>query len=157
MAETGAKGREPSIPVKFAIGLILVGAGYLVVVLGSQFADSQFRVALIWVALLYLLHSVGELCLSPVGLSMITKLSMAKVVGLMMGTWFLGISMAQYVGGIITQFASVETVGGAVTNPKVALETYVGVFQTIGSTAVIFGVLLLLVSPLIKRIMHGVQ
>lgn len=153
----GAKGREPSIPVKFAIGLILVGAGYLVVVLGSQFADSQFRVALIWVALLYLLHSVGELCLSPVGLSMITKLSMAKVVGLMMGTWFLGISMAQYVGGIITQFASVETVGGAVTNPKVALETYVGVFQTIGSTAVIFGVLLLLVSPLIKRIMHGVQ
>lgn len=153
----GAKGREPSIPVKFAIGLILVGAGYLVVVLGSQFADSQFKVALVWVALLYLLHSIGELCLSPVGLSMITKLSMSKVVGLMMGTWFLGISMAQFVGGIITQFASVETVGGAVTNPRVALETYVDVFQNIGSAAVVSGVVLLLAAPLLKRIMHGVQ
>jgi POT family proton-dependent oligopeptide transporter len=147
---------EPSIPVKFAIALVLVGLGFLVVVLGANFADSQFRVGIIWLALLYLLHSIGELCLSPIGLSMITKLSIARIVGLMMGVWFLGTSMANYVGGIITQFARVETVGGEVTNPQLALQTYIDTFWTIGIAAIVIGVLLFLVSPLLKRWMHGV-
>lgn len=148
---------EPSIPVKFAIALLLVGIGFLVVVLGADFADSQYRVGLVWLALLYLLHSVGELCLSPVGLSMITKLSIARVVGLMMGVWFLSLSMANYVGGMITQFASVETVGNEVTNPKLALDTYVGVFQTIGLWAIGIGLFLFAISPFLKRWMHGVE
>jgi proton-dependent oligopeptide transporter, POT family len=114
-------------------------------------------VALIWLVLAYLLHSIGELCLSPVGLSMVTKLSMPSVVGMMMGTWFLSISMAQYVGGAITQSAAVETVGGEVTNPKLALETYVDVFQRIGWWSVGIGVLLFVGSPLMKRMMHGVK
>ena len=100
---------------------------------------------------------MAELCISPVGLSMITKLSMARIVAMMMGVWFLSIAVAQYVAGIVAQFASVETVGGQVTNLKVSLETYVGVFTVIGWTAVGIGVLLLLISPLLKRWMHGVQ
>lgn len=153
----GNRGVEPSIPVKFALGLILVGLGFIVVVFGAQFADENYRVGIIWLVLLYLLHSFGELCLSPVGLSMITKLSIARVVGLMMGVWFLAMSVANYVGGMITQFASVDTVGGEVTNPALALQTYVSVFQTIGLWAVVIGIGLFAASPLIKKWMHGVQ
>ena len=88
---------------------------------------------------------------------MITKLSIARVVGLMMGLWFLSISCAQYVAGIVAQFASVETVGGQVTNLKVSLDTYTAVFQTIGIASIAIGVVLLILSPLIKKWMHGVQ
>ncbi len=151
------KRMEPSIPVKFAVGLTLVGAGFLVLVFGAQFAGGDYKVPLIWLALAYLIHSIGELCLSPVGLSMITKLSIARVVGLMMGVWFLSSAMAQYVGGIVAQFASVETVGGEVTNPALSLSTYMGVFQTIGLWAIGIGVFLFLLSPLLKKWMHGVN
>jgi len=153
----GRRGAEPSIPVKFSIGLVLVGIGFLVLPLGAMFVDSQYRVALVWMALLYLLHSVGELCLSPVGLSMITKLSIARVVGMMMGIWFLSISMANYAGGLITQLTSVSTVGGEVTNPKLALDTYLHTFTIIGIAAVVIGVALFLASPVLKKWMHGVQ
>ena len=153
----GRKRLEPSIPVKFALALVGAGAGFLVLVFGTQFAGDNFKVALIWVAATYLIHSIAELCISPVGLSMITKLSIARVVGLMMGTWFLSIAVAQYVAGIVAQFASVETVGGQVTNLKVSLDTYTGVFQTIGLISVGIGIVLLILSPLIKKWMHGVQ
>lgn len=148
---------EPSIPVKFAIGLLLVGIGFLALGFGSNFANSDFRVPLFWLALAYFIHSMGELCLSPVGLSMITKLSMPKVVGLMMGVWFLSSAMAQYVGGVVAQFAAVETVGGEVTDPQLSLKTYVGVFQTIGLWGCIIGVGLMVGSPFLKKMMHGVR
>ncbi|MCA3256307.1 MAG: MFS transporter, partial [Alphaproteobacteria bacterium] len=152
------KGLEPSTPIKFSIGLVLVGVGFLALVFGTQFAGADYRVPLIWLALAYLLHSIAELCLSPVGLSMITKLSIARVVGLMMGVWFLSSSMAQYVGGIVAQVASVETVGGEVTNPKLALDTYAGVFTTIGWASIIAGgVLAFLSAVFLKRWMHGVR
>src|SRR5690606_4581537 len=120
-------------------------------------AGDGFKVGLLWLAGLYLIHSMAELCISPVGLSMITKLSIARIVGLMMGTWFLSISVAQYVAGIVAQFASVETVGGQVTNFKVSLDTYVAVFWNIGLIAAGIGLGLLLLSPFIKKWMHGVQ
>ncbi len=88
---------------------------------------------------------------------MITKLSMPKVVGLMMGVWFLSSAMAQYVGGIVAQFAAVETVGGEVTDPEQSLAVYVGVFQTIGIWGCAIGVGLLVVSPLLKKMMHGIK
>jgi len=71
--------------------------------------------------------------------------------------WFLSISVAQYVAGMVAQVASVETVGGQVTNLKLSLDTYVGVFWTIGIAAAGIGATLLIVAPLIKRWMHGVQ
>jgi POT family proton-dependent oligopeptide transporter len=152
-----AAGKEPSIPVKFGLALIGVGAGFLFLVWGGQFAGPDFKVAVWWLAGLYLIHSVAELCISPVGLSMITKLSIARIVGLMMGVWFLSISVAQYVAGVVAQVASVETVGGQVTNLKVSLDTYNQVFWTIGLVAAGIGGVLLLISPLIRKWMHGVQ
>ncbi|WP_421836437.1 peptide MFS transporter [Novosphingobium sp.] len=151
------RGMEPGIPVKFGLALVGVGAGFLFLVWGAQFAGPDFKVALWWLAGLYLIHSMAELCISPVGLSMVTKLSIARIVGLMMGTWFLSIAVAQYVAGVVAQFASVETVGGEVTNLKVSLETYVGVFQTIGEVSAVIGLVLLVLSVPLKRLMHGVK
>lgn len=151
------RGLEPSVPLKFAIGLMLVGLGFLALVFGSQFHDSQYLVPLFWLAFAYFLHSMGELCLSPVGLSMITKLSIPKLVGMMMGVWFLSSAMAQYVGGIVAQFASSETVGGEVLNAQVSLATYLGVFQTIGIAGIISGGVLLVLWPILKKGMHGAK
>ena len=151
------QGIEPTIPIKFSIALMAVGGGFLFLVWGSQFAGPDFKVGLWWLAGLYLIHSIAELCISPVGLSMITKLSIARVVGLMMGVWFLSIAVAQYVAGIVAQFASVETVGGQVTNLKVSLDTYVGVFTTIAEVSIALGVLLLALSFPLKKWMHGVK
>ena len=151
------RGLEPSIPVKFAIALVGVGAGFLFLVWGSTFASSNFQVGLWWLAGLYLIHSLAELCISPVGLSMITKLSIARIVGLMMGVWFLSISVAQYFAGIVAQFASVETVGGQVTNLKVSLDTYTATFTTIAWIAIGAGVVLFLLSWPLQKWMHGVK
>lgn len=151
------RGREPGIPVKFGIALIGVGAGFLFLVWGTQFAGDDFKVGIWWLAGLYFIHSFAELCISPVGLSMITKLSIARIVGMMMGVWFLSISCAQYVAGVVAQVASVETVGGQVTNLKVSLDTYAGVFTTIGEISVGIGVALLLLSGVIRKWMHGVN
>ncbi|KQS03306.1 amino acid transporter [Sphingomonas sp. Leaf357] len=148
---------EPSIPIKFAIALMAVGAGFLFLVWGSTFAGTDFKVGLWWLAGLYVIHSIAELCISPVGLSMITKLSIARVVGLMMGVWFLSISVAQYFAGIVAQFASVDTVGGQVTNLKVSLDTYTGTFTTIAWIAITAGLLLLLLSWPLKKWMHGIN
>jgi POT family proton-dependent oligopeptide transporter len=151
------RGLEPSIPVKFASALILVGAGFLLLVFGMKTAGADYKVAMLWVAALYLLHTMGELAISPVGLSMITKLSMPRIVGLMMGVWFLSISIGLSLAGVVAQYASVETVGGQVANPKVSLETFGHVYSAIGAVSVGIGLLLLLLSPLIKKWMHGVQ
>jgi proton-dependent oligopeptide transporter, POT family len=148
---------EPTIPVKFGAALMGVGAGFLFLVWGSQFAGPDFKVGLWWLAGLYFIHSAAELCISPVGLSMITKLSIARIVGLMMGVWFLSIAVAQYVAGLVAQVASVETVGGQVTNLKVSLDTYVGVFTTIGWISVGIGAVLLVLALPLRRLMHGVE
>ena len=148
---------EPSIPIKFAMALVGVGAGFLFLVWGSTFAGPDFKVGLWWLAGLYVIHSVAELMISPVGLSMITKLSIARIVGLMMGVWFLSISVAQYFAGVVAQFASVETVGGQVTNLKVSLETYIHTFTTIAWVAIGAGVVLFLLSWPLQKWMHGVK
>ena len=153
----GRRGIEPSIPIKFAVALAGVGLGFLALVWGTAYAGPDFKVSVWWLALLYLIHSMAELCISPVGLSMITKLSIARVVGLMMGLWFLSISCAQYVAGVVAQVASVETVGGQVTNLRLSLETYAGVFQAIGFVSIGIGAVLFVLSPLIRKWMHGVQ
>jgi POT family proton-dependent oligopeptide transporter len=152
----GKRGLEPSVPFKFAIGLFLVGFGFLVLVFGSRFHDAAFKVGLFWLALAYFIHSIGELCLSPVGLSAITKLSVPRLAGVMMGVWFLSSSVAQYVGGIIAQFAASDTVGGKVLNPEVSLNTYLGVFQGIGIAGLIAGGLMLLLWIPLKRGMKGI-
>jgi proton-dependent oligopeptide transporter, POT family len=151
------KGWEPSIQVKFGIALLLVGLGFVVLAWSRGTAGADFRVALWWLVLTYFLHSIAELCISPVGLSMITKLSIARVVGMMMGVWFLSISIGEYLAGAAAQSASVQTVGGQVTNPQVALETYAHTFMVGGEMTMAAGVILLAISPWLKKLMHGVD
>jgi POT family proton-dependent oligopeptide transporter len=148
---------EPSIPIKFGLALIGVGVGFVLLAWSGHFADAGFKVSLWWLVLTYFLHSIAELCISPVGLSMITKLSIARVVGMMMGVWFLSISVAEYFAGAIAQSASVQTVGGQVTNAELSLHTYLGSFQSGGIATIGAGVLLLVLTPLLKRLMHGVR
>ena len=151
------RGWEPSIQVKFGIALLLVGLGFVVLAWSKVTAGADARVALWWLVLTYFLHSIAELCISPVGLSMITKLSIARVVGMMMGVWFLSISIGEYLAGAAAQSASVQTVGGQVTNPQLALESYAHTFMVGGETTMVAGVILLAISPWLKKIMHGVK
>ncbi|HXS50250.1 MAG TPA: peptide MFS transporter [Sphingomicrobium sp.] len=151
------RGWEPSIQVKFGIALLLVGLGFVVLAWSTGTANADFRVALWWLVLTYFLHSIAELCISPVGLSMITKLSIARVVGMMMGVWFLSISIGEYLAGAAAQAASVQTVGGQVTNPELALHTYAHTFMIGGESTMVAGVILLAISPWLKKIMHGVM
>lgn len=148
---------EPSIPVKFALALMGAGAGFWFLVLGTRFVGPDFKVGIWWLAGLYLIHTLAELSISPVGLSMITKLSITRIVGLMMGVWFLSIAMAEYVGGVVAGLTTVKTVGGTVTNVRVSLETYVHTFTLIGSIAIGIGVVLLLLAYPLRKWMHGVK
>jgi POT family proton-dependent oligopeptide transporter len=91
--------REPSSAGKFAWGLIFVGLGFLVMVIGATRAAGGVQVSSFWLWATYLLHTIGELCLSPVGLSAMTKLAPARVAGLIMGIWFLASSVGNYIGG----------------------------------------------------------
>ncbi|MDA0273236.1 MAG: peptide MFS transporter, partial [Proteobacteria bacterium] len=96
----GQRGMEPSTPMKFGLGIFQVGLGFAALILGASLAGPDGKVAVVWLALMYLLHTTGELCLSPVGLSMVTRLSVARVGGMMMGVWFLSSSFAAYAGGM---------------------------------------------------------
>ena len=91
--------REPSSPAKFVLGLVFVGLGFVILVPAAGLAASGVKVSPGWLVLTYLLHVIGELCLSPVGLSATTKLAPARVVGLMMGVWFLSLAVGNYLGG----------------------------------------------------------
>jgi proton-dependent oligopeptide transporter, POT family len=145
---------DPNEVLKFALGLVQVGAGFLVLVWGAQFADENYRVPLIFLVLLYLLHTTGELCLSPVGLSAMTKLAPAAIVSTVMATWFLSSSAAQALGAQIAKFTAAETVGGRVLDPGAALATYVAVFQQLGWGAVGIGVALGALSPWLSTLAH---
>ena len=108
-----ARKLEPSTTVKFALGLLQLGLGFGVMWYGATQADGRGMVAMSWLLLGYLLHTTGELCLSPVGLSMITKLSPARMVSTMMGSWFLAASFSNAVAGAIAQLTGVSGEEGA--------------------------------------------
>ena len=148
-------GRDPNPAIKFGLALVQVGAGFLVLVIGARFADSAYRLPLIFLGLAYLLHTTGELCLSPVGLSQVTKLAPAVLISTLMAVWYLSISWAEWIGGFIAQLAGTETVGGQVLDPKAALATSIHVFAVIGWAAVGAGVVFLGLSPILKRLGHG--
>lgn len=146
---------DPNPTLKFGLGLLQVGLGFLVIVWAQGLADDQFRMPLIMLGLLYLLHTTGELFLSPVGLSQITKLSVASVVSFMMAVWFLASSIAQFVGGIIAGAMGTETVGGQVLDPAGALATSLDGFQKLGWAGVACGVVFIAASHFIKHWAHG--
>ncbi len=149
---------EPNTPVKFGLALIQVGLGFGALVIGSSMPNAAGQVAAIWLVLAYLLHTTGELCLSPVGLSAVTKLSVQGVVGVMMGTWFLATAGSEFVAHtIIAPLASVDTSGGEITDIGEALNIYSSLFESLTYVGVGFGVLLILFSPLLKKGMKGVH
>jgi len=97
----GAKRMDPSMPVKFGLGLIQLGLGFLVLVFASQLVVQGAQVAPTWLIITFLLHSTGELCLSPVGLSTVTKLAPARYAAQMMGTWFMANALGNVISGLI--------------------------------------------------------
>ena len=151
------RGRDPNPAIKFGLALVQVGLGFLVLVWSASFAHGAFQVPVMFLVLSYLLQTTGELCLSPVGLSEITKLSPPLLIATMMATWWLAVAWAEWIGGLIARFAGSDTVAGQVLDPGKSLATYTHVFGLVGLFAVGFGVLFLLVNPILKRWAHGVS
>jgi POT family proton-dependent oligopeptide transporter len=151
-------GMNPSIPRKFALGLIQVALGFYVLVWAiSNTQNAAGMVPWIFLALCYLLHTTGELCLSPIGLSMVTKLADEKEVGLAMGGWFLSIAMAQYVAGVIAAIASGGSSNAHGEMVAAGITQYQDVYMQLFWLGLGFGVLYLIFAPLINKLMHGVK
>jgi POT family proton-dependent oligopeptide transporter len=152
----GNRKREPSTPFKFALGLLQLGLGFGALWYGAQHADARGMVGVEWLLIAYLLHTTGELCLSPVGLSMITQLSPAQLVSTMMGTWFLASAFSQYLAAIISQFTGVAEAenGGAAPVPLATVHTYGDVFGKIAIAGLISAGICFLLVPWLKRWMH---
>lgn len=133
----GRRNQDPSSPAKFGLGLVLLGLGFVVMIGASTAAASGALVSPMWLVLTYLLHTLGELTLSPVGLSAMTKLAPARVSSLMMGVWFLGTSFGNFVAGYIASYYD-----------KIALPNFFGLVAAI---AIVAGVLFFLVAGPFKR------
>ena len=158
---------EPSTPIKFSIGIVLVGLGFLALVYGMNSSEG-LQTGVIWIVLIYLLHTLGELCLSPVGLSSVTKLSPQRIVGFMMGMWFFASAAGNYVASLIAK----GTAGDPVL--KIAERIYfqvmnlpedtftvnqkngfMDVYTDVGLIAIGCGIFLAIITPLLKKLMHG--
>jgi proton-dependent oligopeptide transporter, POT family len=153
-AALGRVNLDPNPALKFGLALVQAGLGFLVLVWGTQFADGNFKVPLVFLVLTYLLHTTGELFLSPVGLSQMTRLAPLAVGSTIMATWFLASAWAQYVGGMVAQMTATETVAGQVLDPEKALATYVQVFGLIGMWGIGIGVGLIVLSPILRYLAH---
>ncbi|MBP9134935.1 MAG: peptide MFS transporter [Saprospiraceae bacterium] len=147
------KGFEPNTIIKFGLGFILLGLGYYTLFTTRFFAvDGISSLDIFTIALLVI--TFGELCLSPIGLSIMTKLSPARLQGIMMGMWFLASAYGQYVAGIIG--ASLATADDNAP-ASVAMEAYTDGYKMLGIYALIAGVVLIVISPWIKKLMQGVK
>ena len=146
---------EPSTPIKFSIGIILVGLGFLALVYGMRSSEG-LQTGVFWIILIYLLHTLGELCLSPVGLSSVTKLSPQRIVGFMMGMWFFASAAGNYVAGLIGRATASDSSG--VSNDVFDLtqkQSFMDVYTDVGLMAIGCGILLAILTPILKKLMHG--
>ncbi len=140
------RGLNPSLPVKFALGLFLLAGGFLVMAVAATSVAAGVKVLPPWLIVTYLLHSLGELCLSPVGLSSITKLAPQRLVGQMMGLWFLATSFGNLIAGLMAGNFSAD-----------AVDQMPALFRQIVMTAVITGTVMLILARPIKRMLTGVK
>lgn len=171
-----SKKMNPYTPFKFAYGIAQLGLGFLIFAYGARFASETAQVPVLFLIVGYFLITTGELFISPIGLSMVTRLSPAKVVSFMMGVWFLSMSFAHYIAGIIARFTTQEvtangsmlervTIGVTGLTPDIVAEkgggafstllSYANVFSSIGVIAIILAIILMVFSPVIRRLMHG--
>ena len=146
---------NPSTPVKFALGVAMAGLGFLVLVAGMQGTGAVGLTPVIFIFLIYWIHTMGELMVSPVGLSAVTKLAPAKIVGMTMGAWFLYSGLSNYLAGAIARTTGAETIGGQMTNVAAAKAGYVDVYSQVGYIALGIALLMLLVAPVVSKMMRG--
>lgn len=146
---------NPNTAMKFAFALILVGLGFGALVVGGVVSGEEGKVAFYWLVLAYLLHTCGELFLSPIGLSVVTKLSPQKIGGFMMGVWFLATASSEFIAAKISNMASLDNIadGDFVAAKAAYLDLYLNLFYA----GVISGVILIICAPFIKRLMHGIK
>ena len=135
------RGKEPSTPVKFGLALLFLGVGFWVMSLAASASTGGNLVSPMWLVSVYLLHTIGELCLSPIGLSMISKLSPQRIVSVMMGFWFACSAMAQYLAGALEAILRNYL-------PSMPLFTFITI------TSLATGVLLLALSPVLNKMMR---
>lgn len=145
---------EPNTIIKFGLGFIFLGLGYYILFATKFFASFQGITSLNIFTIALLVITFGELCLSPIGLSIMTKLSTEKLQGVMMGTWFLASAYGQYVAGRIGKTLSEVPIN---STKLVALNTYADGYKMLGVYALIAGLVLILISPLVKKLMQEVH
>ncbi|MBK8840241.1 MAG: peptide MFS transporter [Hyphomonadaceae bacterium] len=151
----GVRNRDPNPTLKFGLGIIQVGVGFFMLTWGAAFADDAFQVPIIFLILLNMLHTTGELFVSPVGLSAFSKLSVFHLLSTMMATWFMANAWAGYLSGIIAGFTETETIAGAALNNEVALKSSLDVFWLLGWWGVAIGAVLCVASLFLKHMAHG--
>ena len=149
-------GKNPSIPMKFAFGILQLALGFLVTKLGLQFVNESFQVPLLTLLFLYLLHTTGELFLSPIGLSMVTKLSPKNISGTAMGAWFLSFAIANYIGGKIAALTGGHG-GEEALSTADGLAKYTTIFSNIGYVLIGIAILIAIFNKPLKKLMHGVD
>jgi proton-dependent oligopeptide transporter, POT family len=142
----GRRNLDPSIPLKFAFGLILLALGFLVMAGAATVVAAGKQALPTWLITTYLIHTFGELCLSPVGLSSVTKLAPRKLVGQMMGIWFLASSLGNLLAGLLAGEFQPDS-----------LAAWPALYLKITILPIIAGVLLILLARPIKRWMEGVR
>lgn len=151
------RGKEPSTPLKFALSFVFLGAGFFVFYIGCL-ANENTGIVPLWPFVWgYFFFILGELCLSPIGLSMVTKLSPKKMVALMMGIWFLGTAIGEFLAGKIGSLMSVPKDILAKNDRILSLPYYADVILKISVGAVVIGILLMLTVPFLKRWMGNVK
>lgn len=152
----GRRGKDPSAPFKFGLGLIQLGIGFGVLWWAAKSADPMGMVAMQFLILSYVLQTTGELCLSPVGLSLVTKLSPTRMASAVMGTWFLATAFSQYLASFIARLTGGEHGAGEGTLPPPweTVNTYGEVFGQLGIVAVAAGFLLFVLTPFLNKWMH---
>ena len=145
---------EPSTPAKFGYSLFIIGIGYIVFAWGMSLDDSTLK-SFFWLIFIYFALTLAELFLSPVGLSMVTKLSVSKIVGMLMGTWFLFTALGNNVAGWISSLMGSTAQGAA--SGELDMTATMDVYSIIGYSSVGVGIFILLLTPLLKKGMHGVH
>jgi POT family proton-dependent oligopeptide transporter len=149
-----AANKSPSIPIKFGLGILPLGLGFGVLILGISTAGTgATNISALWLVLLYVMHTLGELCISPVGLSAMTKLAPPSMSGLVMGAWFMSISVGNYLAGNLAN--AVGSAGG--TSGVAALSDYVGVYSPAMVASFGVGAFFLLIGPFVNKLLHGVR
>lgn len=146
---------NPNTSYKFAYALILVGLGFGALVLGGWISGETGKVAAFWLVLTYFFHTCGELSLSPIGLSVVTKLSPHKIVGFMMGVWFLATAGSEYIAAIVSNYASVDHIDK--DNFVVMKAGFISLYEGLFLAGIISGVILIIFAPFIKKLTHGIK